>query len=287
MSHDATVWAWRQDVDNSGDLIVLLALADMANETNDFEVWASHAYIGRKAKRSPRSVRSSIVSLEAKGLVTTRSNFGGPDIIALAIPDEFVVRRERDDGRAKTARTAATTTAAKTATAAKPEANRGNGCLLTLEGNQRSDELGSAGREDARPLVDRCADVYRDITTRQVGWGKLQLLNDARRKALPLRVKEAGGFEAWRDIMLSAETSAFLTGKTAQGFTATFDFFLQPSSFAKLAEGFYHRERQSHGSQPTDPRGDARRASADQRTSNMLTGFALAAERAKRGGGPA
>lgn len=284
MSHDATVWAWSQDIGNSGDLIVLLALADMATEANDFQIWASHQYIGKKAKRSPRSVRTSIANLEAAGIVGTQSEFGRTDIITLLIPEEFTVRRQRDDGKPKTARTAAKETAAKSATAAKRDANRGNRCLQTLEGNQ-GDELKEDAGEAVKPVSEQARDLYNALAER-CDWPAAKLLNDQRRKAISQRIKDAGGFDQWRDIMLTAETSDFLCGRSG-GLTSWkpgLDFFLQASSFAKLAEGKYHERNGRHEQRQTttDPRGDARAASHQRRTSNMLAGAQLAIDQIRR-----
>ena len=64
----AMTWAWGlTDLDQSQTL-VLLALADAANDEG--VCWPSQAEIGRKARLKDRAVRNQIRSLEAAGLLS-------------------------------------------------------------------------------------------------------------------------------------------------------------------------------------------------------------------------
>jgi hypothetical protein len=297
MSFKATAWAWGQTerVENGNHLLVLLALADLARPR---EVRHSARWVAKMIHRTERHVRSAIAALEGLGLITTKSRPGFSDIIRLEIPAEFMVKMDPDDDEdLEAGRRGRPRKSPERGDEETPERQTNAGTERHKPLTPRSavpielpidlDGLKELARAtDDRPLVEKCAAVYRDIADRWPHWGALKILNDSRRKAIPLRVRDAGGFDAWRDIMISAETSAFLTGKTGANFSPTFDFFLQQSSFTKLHEGFYHRERQS-GSPATDPRGDARAASADRRTSNLVAGFALAADRAQRSRGAA
>ncbi|MFC2778427.1 MAG: helix-turn-helix domain-containing protein, partial [Pauljensenia sp.] len=68
MSILAMTWAWGlMDLDQSQTL-VLLALADAANDEG--VCWPSQAEIGRKARLKDRAVRNQIRSLEAAGLLS-------------------------------------------------------------------------------------------------------------------------------------------------------------------------------------------------------------------------
>jgi hypothetical protein len=73
------------------------------------------------------------------------------------------------------------------------------------------------------------------------GLSKVRILSDARKSALMLRIKEAGNYQAWAEAIRKVENSPFLRGENKDGWRATFDFTLQPSSFAKLLEGAYDR----------------------------------------------
>lgn len=67
----------------------------------------------------------------------------------------------------------------------------------------------------------------------------VQVLTDPRRKKLTARLTEIGGLDGWSTAMAKIEASRFLLGENDSGWTATFDFLMQPSSMAKLMEGNY------------------------------------------------
>ncbi len=64
-------------------------------------------------------------------------------------------------------------------------------------------------------------------------------LTDARKRALALRVKEAGGLDGFKQALANLEKSAFLQGSNKDGWRANLDFVCQASSFIKLLEGGY------------------------------------------------
>ena len=64
------------------------------------------------------------------------------------------------------------------------------------------------------------------------------LTND-RKRALALRVKDAGGVEEFKKIIDTIPESDFLTGKNERGWVANLGFICQPSSFSKLMDGVY------------------------------------------------
>ena len=68
MSILAMTWAWGLMELDQSQTLVLLALADAAND--DGVCWPSQAEIGRKARLKDRAVRNQIRSLEAMGLVS-------------------------------------------------------------------------------------------------------------------------------------------------------------------------------------------------------------------------
>ena len=71
MSILAMTWAWGLMGLDQSQTLVLLALADAAND--DGVCWPSQAEIGRKARLKDRAVRNQIRSLEAMGLVSVSS----------------------------------------------------------------------------------------------------------------------------------------------------------------------------------------------------------------------
>jgi hypothetical protein len=77
MSLAATRWAWSAPIENSGQRLVLLNLADRANKQG--ECWPSQKRIARDTKLSERSVRGRMKELEEIGLIERRhrKNDGG------------------------------------------------------------------------------------------------------------------------------------------------------------------------------------------------------------------
>ncbi len=80
---------------------------------------------------------------------------------------------------------------------------------------------------------------------------KVQMLTAVRKKKLKARLAEIGGLPGWRQALVMVAESKFLVGDNDSGWTASFDFLLQPSSMTKLMEGNYtNREVPNH---PGDP----------------------------------
>lgn len=67
MGVTAMAWAWMQDAGTPGSKLVLMALADHAND--DGVCWPGQATIARKAEMSTRAVRDNLERLVARGLV--------------------------------------------------------------------------------------------------------------------------------------------------------------------------------------------------------------------------
>lgn len=68
----------------------------------------------------------------------------------------------------------------------------------------------------------------------------VKCLNNARRDHLKGRITEAGGVDAMLEVIRGIPNAPFLIGRNDKGWKASFDFILQPSSFAKLVDGNYH-----------------------------------------------
>lgn len=71
MSFDATAWAWRQKCSSGPQKLVLLALADCANQVTG-QCNPSHATLASKCDMSVATVKRTIEALEQAGLVSVR-----------------------------------------------------------------------------------------------------------------------------------------------------------------------------------------------------------------------
>ena len=79
------------------------------------------------------------------------------------------------------------------------------------------------------------------------GLAQVVTLTEGRKKALMKRIDEHTHDTVLKAIA-SIPHSRFLTGKTADGWKASFDWLIQPSSFVKLIEGTYHNDGKGKGS---------------------------------------
>lgn len=90
-----------------------------------------------------------------------------------------------------------------------------------------------------RDGVPEAVEAYNAAAHRQ-GWPAVQKLNEARRKALKLRLKDCGGIEGWGAAMAKAEASDFLCARTAKPWNGFgFDWLTKAANFTKLMEGNY------------------------------------------------
>lgn len=94
MSFKAFVWAWGQELAKDEHLIVLLALADICNESGT--LYASHAYIAKHARRNERTVRRALAAMDG-GAITISERPGRTDLIRLNIPAEFMVSFPKEE----------------------------------------------------------------------------------------------------------------------------------------------------------------------------------------------
>lgn len=71
------------------------------------------------------------------------------------------------------------------------------------------------------------------------GWPVPSMFSPDRKKKLLARLKDVGGLSGWEVAIEKAQASRHMCGDNSRGWVCNFDFFLQPSSLAKLMEGNY------------------------------------------------
>ena len=102
---------------------------------------------------------------------------------------------------------------------------------------------------------DACIDHFNSVAAR-VGWAQVQKVTAQRKAALAHRITDCGGPEAWCSAIDRAATSPLLTGQTARGWRATFDWLITASNFTKLMEGNYDpRPDDNHTTHRSGPGG--------------------------------
>lgn len=70
---------------------------------------------------------------------------------------------------------------------------------------------------------------------------KCLVLSDKRRRALESRLRDEFFAENWRAALQKILKSEFLTGTNDRGWTASFDWFIQPDSVIRIMEGKYSK----------------------------------------------
>lgn len=291
MSFKAFVWAWDAPVEKAEHLLVLLALADIANDAG--QVRAGAPYIAKKCRREERAVRRTLQALVELSVITMTERPGKVPLIALAIPDEFVVRFAKDQEH-ETGKRGRPKSAPITANENPGHPGENPGHLGLKPSPTVSDEPIIEPRlepERANALVASGDDVRRafdafNAMVAGLGGSPARALNDDRRRRIKARLKDCGGLEAWCALIARVPESPFLRGDTHHHFAITLDFLLQPSSFTKLAEGQYHDQRSQTDGQPRQPSRhpgatDFAAERAEARAGAMLAG----AQKALDGGG--
>lgn len=211
-----TALAMRQAGLKPAAKIVLYWIADHHNgETGQCN--PSIKRLAECCEMSRRSVENQIASLEAAGLVEVQQRYraqGGKTA------NSYTLRLSDSDaqnlrmGYAKPAH----------GVCAKSAHDR------TLEDTNLGTE------QDISPAT--VFEVYNDVAER-VGWPKVQAFSKQREKAAAQRMKECGGFEAWRDAIERAAKSEFLIGRATGSTPASFDWINTRRNFTKLMEGNY------------------------------------------------
>jgi hypothetical protein len=79
-------WVWDQAGVKSGDLVVLLALADNAHDDGT-GAYPSQAHLAKKARMTERQVRNCLKSLEEKGLIRRQGSTAGGVVVWAVVMD--------------------------------------------------------------------------------------------------------------------------------------------------------------------------------------------------------
>lgn len=104
--------------------------------------------------------------------------------------------------------------------------------------------LSSSDELEARAAAHVCERVQHDWNATCTALPRVQVLSDARRNKLRLRIREMGGEEQalplLHRIFEKIQASAFLRGEGSKGWRATFDWLVgNDTNWAKILEGQY------------------------------------------------
>jgi hypothetical protein len=93
MSAEVSGWVWKNAPVKSGELVVLLALADNAHDDGG-GAYPKQATLAEKSRMSSRQVRNCLKSLEAKGLIEPQGTTqGGVTVWRIRMEEDFSGRK--------------------------------------------------------------------------------------------------------------------------------------------------------------------------------------------------
>ena len=112
-------------------------------------------------------------------------------------------------------------------------------------GCNKREPKGSRPSGDERPdavTPEMIVGAWNELAKR-TGLPTIRSLTKQRKQQIAARLREYPNIDDWADALAAIERSPFLLGLEGRsGWRASFDFLLQPSSFAKLIEGTYDRK---------------------------------------------
>lgn len=123
-------------------------------------------------------------------------------------------------------------------------------CSKSLASGKQSATQSQSITEDKKPspdgeppltpseFLDDAVEAWNALA-HDCGLPKVERMNDGRRRALKVRMRECGGMDGWSAALTKIRGSPFLLGENPRRWCADFDFLLQPKSFTKLIEGGY------------------------------------------------
>jgi hypothetical protein len=243
MSIEALTWAWKQPVKCSRDRLVLLALADHAND--DGECYPNQDQIAAKAMCSVDSVQRSTKRLIAAGLVAIKRRGGTgngrwANLYKLAVA--VIVKLPADNPEVQeNLREQATPQ-----NAALQGGNTANDGGLNRKAVRHQPSLIQPSLKET-PVAPKGAPTPGDALKAFAAYNQTALrcalqqagrLTPDRQRKIIARLREYS-LDGWMQALANLERSAFLRGKNDRNWRANLDFLLQASSFSKVHDGQY------------------------------------------------
>lgn len=273
MSIKVTTAVWDSGLYAGNSLLVLLAMADWANDEGA-SVFPSVARLAAKARISERAVQYILRTLEADGLIECTGNpAGGRGRTRIYRINLIALQRAQG-----TCTLSDTETVQDGCTLSKPK-----GCKSEHERVQdgaRKGAIAVAPEPSVEPLEEepleredpsqtglldipdflnrspegQAFNLYNEVA-REIDLPRAQVLDDRRRRSLRARLKEIGGIDGWRIALEKLRKSSYLRNGKGTWRGADLEFLLQPKSMTRLMEGGYD-DRPSGSNSPAQRAAD-------------------------------
>ena len=202
MSSECVGWAFRSSPYSGSVLLVHLAVADIANDVHDYELWALTKNIAAKARVSPGSTRRALLQMVADGyleLIEDRSSVNQASRYRFLMPEGGRAPRatSSDEGRAPRA-TRSRTTRDLSRTTRDQVAHHAR--HRELEG-EREDQREAEREPDALFVLDAEQRPADRIERFDVFW-----------KRYPRRVGKTAAAKAWERSTRTVDPDTILAG---------------------------------------------------------------------------
>jgi len=221
MSLRAILWAFDQEVYPASNKFVLVALANFCND--ECVSYPSAESIGKLTSLHPETVGIALDKLVKQGIIvdTGRTTGNTGRIKVFRLPDEVGNHRESDDYKKRVK------------SSDNPRIILGQSSERPAHHNKEQEQ------EQEQPLTALCKLVFE-------AWNKTKgipvtvlVLSDKRRRALEARLGDKFFAAHWKEALSRIPGSKFLCGGNPRSWKASFDWFLQPDSVAKIMEDRY------------------------------------------------
>lgn len=245
---------WANSRQSGNDLLVLLALADFADDRG--VAFPAVPTLAQKCRMSPRNANRVIAVLRESGELIVEVNAGpkGANLYRVCpptTPDNSVTPDEIVTLAKLTAPPDSSVPPPLTVLSDEPSVNLQEPSVL-------GGKLPVSSKAAAPCPYQAIVDLYHEAMPENP---RCKILNKSRQAAIKARWAEAAkltckpfgyatlseGLAAWRQFFEICAGSDFLTGKAPgsngrPSFIADIDFLMSPSGFAKTLENKYHRE---------------------------------------------
>jgi len=251
MSHKVTTLVYSRKAGSAVRKAILAYMADRASDDGS-GIWASKQTIADEVECGRSTVIRVCNEFVAEGILKEtgkRKCANGAtveytiNLVAVQALEPIKPAKQSRSG------TSATADGSQSGTPLVPErdpkaSQSGTQTILEPSLNLEGPKGPLSSGDDAPPMPTQREQLlqavlaYNDAAA-DAGWPQAQKLTKARAAALKARLKDCGGLEGWVGALARARASPHLCGQNDRGWTASLDFLIQQSSFAKLMEGNY------------------------------------------------
>jgi hypothetical protein len=232
VSFDALAWAAKQRPGNLASKMVLLALANYANEAG--EAYPSNAAIADFGDMNPKTAIAAIDRLEEMELIADTGKRCGRSgqIKVYKLNLESIPKTEASQKRKHPKN------GNKDSQKREGEDSQKRVTDTVRDTVKNQSKVKSPPSDDAPLTVSELVEDWNSFAEVN-GLPRVLVLSDARRKKAASRLKRYPDIRLWQRAFANIRGSPFCLGQNDRGWKADFDFLLQDKSFSRLIEGSY------------------------------------------------